>query len=548
MNIVETKEASNLSDEQKPELIVRESPPLPQQSINQPESYKNYLRLLTSFHDKIQHIHREDPGDGHKLSESEELEVFVENMMTLGLKCKLNECKLDKLWEVFGVLSQLTPDLGIEALSKFAQYPLEQKIKYFIYFTFNQCKLPKMIHLFISDQNMLKDFYSETALLMYNELVSILASNLDLLQNKKFLFPYTGEPITNTTTTTSKTYTKEPKILQPYWNEVYLNLQKSNIKNHTYVVPVVRFNLNKLKQEITLSPPSTNGSINNHFESHHEDEIPIVTDDTTQFSSPESDSNSEMSFETPVIKVSSPTITQKHHIRVEETCYQCKKTTTSGYIFSSLRYCYYTNQYYCTDCHDNDMIEIPGYVIMHWDFKPKPVSIKAFKIIKRNWNKPTCNIKKLNDTLYTHCYDLTTVKKLRRRLKKMKSFIRSCRDGRAYVEELKQESREYFLDEHAYILSMRDLVEIKNGKLVAWLKKFEDKVRVHIEEECTRCKAKGWLCELCKNEEELFRWSHGKTQCEGCEALYHTQCWMGKENCPKCKRIEIFRSNDKIRS
>lgn len=53
------------------------------------------------------------------------------------------------------------------------------------------------------------------------------------------------------------------------------------------------------------------------------------------------------------------------------------------------------------------------------------------------------------------------------------------------------------------------------------------------------CSAKGYLCELCGNNEVIFPFDGGIICCIKCNAAFHKNCWAKKnQNCPKCIRKE----------
>ena len=48
---------------------------------------------------------------------------------------------------------------------------------------------------------------------------------------------------------------------------------------------------------------------------------------------------------------------------------------------SEARLCDYSGQYYCDECHWNDVVVIPARVVHNWDF-----SLYRVRIKKKNWD------------------------------------------------------------------------------------------------------------------------------------------------------------------
>lgn len=96
--------------------------------------------------------------------------------------------------------------------------------------------------------------------------------------------------------------------------------------------------------------------------------------------------------------------------------------------------------------------------------------------------------------------------------------------------------------------SITDLVTIENGSIVEFLNKIHLKFDKHIRS-CEICSGKGYLCEICGNNETIFPYDDAAVQCtsdEKCQSIYHRVCWIRKNmKCPKCLRLQERREKDK---
>lgn len=95
---------------------------------------------------------------------------------------------------------------------------------------------------------------------------------------------------------------------------------------------------------------------------------------------------------------------------------------------------------------------------------------------------------------------------------------------------------------------MADLVSVENGNLVDFLNKVYHAFDKHIRH-CDICTGKGYLCEICGNDEVIFPYDDGAIQCEKikCAAMFHRACWIRKNmKCTKCVRLEERRAQQQL--
>ena len=53
------------------------------------------------------------------------------------------------------------------------------------------------------------------------------------------------------------------------------------------------------------------------------------------------------------------------------------------------------------------------------------------------------------------------------------------------------------------------------------------------------CYGRGFVCELCDDDEVIFPFDSAAAECPKCSTVFHRNCWTKKNHqCPKCVRIE----------
>lgn len=148
----------------------------------------------------------------------------------------------------------------------------------------------------------------------------------------------------------------------------------------------------------------------------------------------------------------------------------------------------------------------------------------------------------------------------------MKQYLSECRIAIAdKLIDTQIGARRRHLIQSPLMYSMADLIAAESGTLVDFLNRSCRAFDRHIRH-CDICMGKGYLCEICGNNEVIFPYDDGvvlcnndedgvRMQCGGdgdravskegtrqqyqrCGAVYHRACWIRKNmTCPKCKRL-----------
>ncbi|KAK1167736.1 protein associated with UVRAG as autophagy enhancer-like isoform X3 [Acipenser oxyrinchus oxyrinchus] len=215
-------------------------------------------------------------------------------------------------------------------------------------------------------------------------------------------------------------------------------------------------------------------------------------------------------------------------------CAGCGTQVEPRYI-KKLRYCEYLGKYFCDCCHSNSESLIPGRVIMKWDFSKYPVCNFSKQLLDCIWQNPLFNVSCINTSLYTKVKELDKFRELQEQLIIIKKLLKSCRESVSLLQEFEQLPEHLTQEQHLF--SMDDFMKIKRGVLVPQAKGLLKTALSHVEN-CELCQAKGFICEICRNNDVLFPFQTDICKrCAVCKACFHKDCFRF-EQCPKCTRIQ----------
>ncbi|CAF2050805.1 unnamed protein product [Rotaria magnacalcarata] len=219
-------------------------------------------------------------------------------------------------------------------------------------------------------------------------------------------------------------------------------------------------------------------------------------------------------------------------------CAGCGRHVEKGFAYR-YRYCEYTGKYFCRSCHSDKKSFLPSYVIIKWDFSSKhSVSNFAFDYLNRIYSEPTFNVNDLNPKLFEKNKQLRAIDELRWSLFYLRHYILTCRfaEEKNYPQILQKLPSYMYSDPYSY--SIQDLFKAKSGDLIKVLEPIVLNLRKHALN-CALCYAKGFICEICKNEKSIiFPFDLDVTSvCQVCQSCFHFQCHVNKKyHCPKCQR------------
>ncbi|CAH1779563.1 unnamed protein product, partial [Owenia fusiformis] len=216
-------------------------------------------------------------------------------------------------------------------------------------------------------------------------------------------------------------------------------------------------------------------------------------------------------------------------------CIECRTVLTYK-TGPEPRQCDYTGGYYCDLCHWNDAMIIPARVLHNWDFEPRKVCRASKQFLRLMLNKAVIRIQDINPMLFNFVDELNEVKKLREEILIMKKYFLSCPAALESKLLLQLQGRQHFV-ENSDMYSLQDLLDVVEDVLLPELAKIHASFAQHIKTDCQLCQAKGFLCELCDEDEVLFPFDNIAIVCSQCSTVLHRHCLIRKANkCPKCER------------
>lgn len=157
-------------------------------------------------------------------------------------------------------------------------------------------------------------------------------------------------------------------------------------------------------------------------------------------------------------------------------------------------------------------------------------------------DRPIIDLETKNPKLFIYVQNLSLVKKLRTNLNDMRRYLTECRlASTAKLLDGMIGTRRHLV-QCINMYSVADLIGIENGSIIDFLNKTFAAFEQHIRK-CELCTGKGYLCEICSNEEVLFPFDDGAVHCKQCKTVFHRACWLRKnQRCPKCARMELRKS------
>jgi len=202
------------------------------------------------------------------------------------------------------------------------------------------------------------------------------------------------------------------------------------------------------------------------------------------------------------------------------------------------RLCDYDGRYYCPTCHWNSTAVIPARVVHNWDFEERKVCRASKQLLRLMEKRPVLKLQQLNPRLFDFVEELNVVKKIREDILIMKKYFVSCKSATETRLLWQLQERQHFM-ENVDSFSIQDLIDVNSGELLDYLRKVQAVFIKHIREDCKLCYERGFVCELCDNDEVIFPFDLVAAICSKCCTVFHRNCWAKKNHqCPKCIRIE----------
>lgn len=214
---------------------------------------------------------------------------------------------------------------------------------------------------------------------------------------------------------------------------------------------------------------------------------------------------------------------------------------------------------------------IDNYFIFRWDFNYYPVCVFAYRLLEEIYTYPLFYVSLLNPSLYIRSNLLGSARSKRQQLSYMKSFIEVCR--LATLEASCFQAIPNHITNDIDLWSMSDIFDARSKYLHKTLDAIIVKCEKHISNclvniigyiysqtvnfswnfndfSCLPffiivklCKERGFLCELCHNNNIIYPWMCDVIRCQSCGSCFHEKCWKTcklqyNNYCSRCSRIE----------
>ncbi|CEF70233.1 Differentially expressed in FDCP 8 homolog [Strongyloides ratti] len=222
-------------------------------------------------------------------------------------------------------------------------------------------------------------------------------------------------------------------------------------------------------------------------------------------------------------------------------CYDCGKEISLDDLddsYEMAKLCDYSGKYFCGSCHWDDEMPIPARLALNTDSRKRGISRSSKEILQYIFRKPLIKAEDKNKTAFCIDDHLNPMKKYREDILRMKRYFTVCRHPSCCeFVELLQNYQHYLETSDMY--SLKDLYEIKKGRLVENIGKVLTNFRKHISSNCDICQELGYICELCNDKEVIYPFNEGVVQCCYCSNGYHIRCFLRvSAKCPNCERIK----------
>ncbi|VDP76672.1 unnamed protein product [Echinostoma caproni] len=280
-------------------------------------------------------------------------------------------------------------------------------------------------------------------------------------------------------------------------------------------------------------------------------------------------------------------------------CAGCGLFIETSYL-KRMRFCEFFGKFFCCVCHTNTLMVLPGCVLTAWDFRMLPVSNIARDRLNQLHRQPLLRLSDFSPRVVQTQAALRNCATLRKQGNMILPFVQFCHNDPAsslrftlrVSGDSASEARGFagveivlsfkadisWLHWLGYVLrmpnhrlphrtlfavaapaqcllsslkalpphwlsnpelwSIADLCAVRDGQLDRELRQALQPIVDHLSA-CTRCRAQGFVCEICHSGQILFPFGQINTvACPVCMACFHRSCLRNPkpDNCPRCLR------------
>ena len=204
-------------------------------------------------------------------------------------------------------------------------------------------------------------------------------------------------------------------------------------------------------------------------------------------------------------------------------CYICYKRIDNilGVPTEQVFWCSYYLRFVCNNCIDEEYSVIPQLIMKKWCFNKFSISKKAKKNLSIWYDKPVIYFKK-DDKSLNQNKSLNKIIVIKQAINNIFNYMK-CENKFIIIENIFGEYNYLALKE--YLFSLKDLVEIDNGKFFQKINTFKSKLMNHLNGECPDCKYDGEYCIICSSKEKIYLYNTNDIHYSHiCKKSFHKKC------------------------
>ena len=140
--------------------------------------------------------------------------------------------------------------------------------------------------------------------------------------------------------------------------------------------------------------------------------------------------------------------------------------------------------------------------------------------------------------LFSSVPELQQVRLLRLQLTYARETLEACPNCQKHLNTmLPLLGNRMHLATETEMFSMRDLMDLHEGKLIPLLERSVETLSNQITQHCEICKATGLVCQICQKPQLIYPFQVATVvPCRACGTHFHRDCFTGEANCPLCNQ------------
>jgi hypothetical protein len=200
--------------------------------------------------------------------------------------------------------------------------------------------------------------------------------------------------------------------------------------------------------------------------------------------------------------------------------------------------CDISGKHYCSECFGDGTLESPARIIKNGDFDRRPVAKRVIQEYSSHFAVTLFTLSKVGgESIYDTLPALRQLENLRDKVALAMEHAEFCATG-IYNNILIDYTGSRHMVLATDLYTINDLIQARSDVLIKGLTRTLKELCKHIKQDCANCQLGGRYCELCKNDELIFRFDTDYVrECPKCEMLTHVECAVSIQGCVNCQRV-----------